>query len=378
VLTQKRSEFIGRYLLILGALLLFPVVIYWLYGARIDSDLERYNFTKEKAYRNYIEGNTIGEYVNSNQPKAELAIKTSLSLSEEISKNIYLAGKLSVVSDLFKQQIRIDEIRNVSRYDPELLDVFHEYDTWGPFFEGNEKLETIKPDMDMSYNLAEAFGHIPRGEQTDFLYQEQFIEIVPVNDKSTGLENSSSLYEITDNLEVADDWKYTSINPRNKFPSQLGILENNDPVLRMVIPAVDIDSVVTQLSQVDTKDGKAWQNPKNVVGHIQSSSSIDLPSKGWYFGHLESPILGNGNVFNKLPLFADLIREKGDESFHIFLETNNHKFIYNAYRTEMVHKDDLEVFDLGQNEITLVTCYPHFIYDHRLLVRAYLVGIFEY
>ena len=94
MLTQKRSEFIGRYLLILGALLLFLVVGYWLYGAWIDSDLERYNFTKEKAYRNYIEGNTIGEYVNPNQPKAELAIKTSLSLSEEISKNIYLAGKL--------------------------------------------------------------------------------------------------------------------------------------------------------------------------------------------------------------------------------------------------------------------------------------------
>ena len=103
MLTQKRSEFIGRYLLILGALLLFLVVGYWLYGAWIESDLEKYNFTKEKTYPNYIESTAIAEYVNPNQPKAELAIQTSLSLSEEISRNMYLIGKLSVGSDLFKQ-----------------------------------------------------------------------------------------------------------------------------------------------------------------------------------------------------------------------------------------------------------------------------------
>lgn len=378
MLTQKRSEFIGRYLLILGALLLFLVAGYWLYGAWIESDLEKYNFTKEKTYPNYIESTAIAEYVNPNQPKAEVAIQTSLSLSEEISRNIYLTGKLPVVSDLFKQQIRIDEIQNVSRYDSKLLGVLPVYDARGPFFESNGQSETTNPNMELSNNLAEAFGQIPRSEQVGFLYNAQSISTVQLSEKATGLVNVTSLYEIVGNLGGADSWKDMEINPLYESPSQLGVLVNSGPILRMVIPEVGIDSEVSELTLVDTKVGKAWQTPKNVVGHISLSSDIDLPSKGWYFGHLESPILGHGNVFKKLPVFADLIRENGDESFHIFLETNNHKFIYHAYRTEMIHKDELKVSDLGPSEITLVTCYPNFIYDHRLLVRGYLVNIVDY
>ena len=68
---------------------------------------------------------------------------------------------------------------------------------------------------------------------------------------------------------------------------------------------------------------------------------------------------------------------RAGDSFYIFLESDDRKFVYRIYRTEIIHRDELALTDSGQRDITLVTCYPRFIYDHRLLVTAALVGVLE-
>ena len=79
------------------------------------------------------------------------------------------------------------------------------------------------------------------------------------------------------------------------------------PATRIRIPVVGIDSEIQELGIIETDDSRAWETPKHVVGHIPTSAVPGGEGQGWYFGHLESPIRGEGNVFRKLPELAELV-----------------------------------------------------------------------
>ena len=142
---------------------------------------------------------------------------------------------------------------------------------------------------------------------------------------------------------------------------------------RISVPAIDVDSDVSELRLDISGSNYAWETPKGVVGHVPTSAKPGGRGQGWYFGHLESPIRGEGNVFKKLPEIPPLL--KSGETVQVLLESSDGKYLYEVYRTEWVHRDDLRVTDSGENDITLVTCYPTLVYDHRLLVTAALVGV---
>ncbi len=144
---------------------------------------------------------------------------------------------------------------------------------------------------------------------------------------------------------------------------------------RIRIPAVRVDSDVKELEVVSTGDGYAWETPKWLVGHVPTTAVAGGQGEGWYFGHLQSPIKREGNVFLNLPEIPGLLGE--GEPVYIFLEADNRKFVYQAYKTDTVHEDDLRITDSGNQDITLVTCVPEFYYDHRLMVTAALVGVSE-
>ena len=110
-----------------------------------------------------------------------------------------------------------------------------------------------------------------------------------------------------------------------------------------------------------------------VIGHVPNTSRPGEYGEGWYFGHLESLIKGEGNVFKRLPEIPTLLQS--GETVQILLEAPKGKYLYEVYKTKWVHRDNLEVTDSGENDITLVTCYPTLVYDHRLLVTAALVGV---
>ena len=149
------------------------------------------------------------------------------------------------------------------------------------------------------------------------------------------------------------------------------------PATRIRIPVVGIDSEVLELGVIEMDESRAWETPNSVVGHIPTTSVPGAQGQGWYFGHLESPLSGEGNVFRSLPELAELVKSHEGEPFYIFMETPDYKFAYRVYRTEIIHEDSLAVTDSGQNDIVLVTCYPRFVYDHRLLITAALVGVIK-
>ena len=147
------------------------------------------------------------------------------------------------------------------------------------------------------------------------------------------------------------------------------------PATRMNIPSISVDSSVKGLKVEYFDESYAWETPKHTVGYIPTTAKPGDQGQGWYFGHLESPIAGEGNVFFRLPEIPALLKD--GETVVIELESDGRLFTYQVYKTEVVHERDLVVTDSGQSDITLVACWPRFVYDHRILVTAALVGLEE-
>ena len=142
---------------------------------------------------------------------------------------------------------------------------------------------------------------------------------------------------------------------------------------RMIIPEIGLRAAVEELEVVEEGDSRAWETPKHVVGHIPTTAKPGTSGQGWYFGHLESPISGEGNIFRQLPELA--ARFKRGEQFTIQLDAGSDRYIYQVYRTDVVHASEFAVSDSGLNDITLVACWPQFEYSERVLVTAALVDI---
>ncbi len=147
---------------------------------------------------------------------------------------------------------------------------------------------------------------------------------------------------------------------------------------RLSIPSIGVDSDVKELAVVDLGSSRAYETPKNTIGHIPETADPGELGNGWFFGHLESPFRGEGNVFQRLPEIADLLRqfaEVGEGSVYVVVESDTAEYLYEVVATQVVHADELRLYDTDGVYITLVTCVPRLDYSHRLLVTAKLVGV---
>lgn len=147
---------------------------------------------------------------------------------------------------------------------------------------------------------------------------------------------------------------------------------------RIRVPSIGVDSAVSELRILDLGDSRSYETPKNVVGHIPETPNPGARGNGWFFGHLESPIRGEGNVFRRLPDIPQQLEsyiKTGENPVYVTLESQDGEYLYQVTATEVVHGDDLRLSDSTGAVITLVTCVPRFLYSHRLLVTAKLVGV---
>ena len=143
---------------------------------------------------------------------------------------------------------------------------------------------------------------------------------------------------------------------------------------RITIPLIDVDSGIQELHILNLEDSRAYETPKHLVGHIPQSPNPGELGNAWYFGHLESPIKGEGNVFHRLPEIPDLLRD-GDDVFVELESVDGSIYLYRTTRTEVMHEDDLKLYGSDTAQLTLVACVPRLVYDHRIVVTAELVGI---
>ena len=155
-------------------------------------------------------------------------------------------------------------------------------------------------------------------------------------------------------------------------PAALGAVGSLPGATRISIPAIGLEADIDELAILDLGDYKAYETPNNVVGHIPGSANSGEAGNNWLFGHLESLIRGEGSIFRNLPKIPDLLRR--GERVYITLETPLGEYLYEASETDLIHKTELTLYPSDQSLLTMVTCYPRFVYDKRLLVTANLVG----
>ncbi len=155
-------------------------------------------------------------------------------------------------------------------------------------------------------------------------------------------------------------------------PGDPALLESVAPATRIIVPAIGVDSAVRQLSVFDLGNSRAYETPKNIVGHIPESDDAGELGDSWYFGHTESPIRGEGSVFFTLQRVPELL--KNGEDVYIVTDNGSERFLYRAIETEVFHQDELSLTDSGEARIHLVSCVPRLVYDHRLVVTGELIA----
>ncbi len=138
------------------------------------------------------------------------------------------------------------------------------------------------------------------------------------------------------------------------------------------IPAIGLEAPIQELGIIDLGDARQYATPNRVVGHIPETANAGELGNVWLFGHLQSPLRGEGSVFRNLPLIPDKLR-KG-ERVYVVLDGPAGSYLYEAKSTSVIYQDELSLYPSDGATVTLVTCVPALIYDHRLLVTGELVG----
>ena len=141
---------------------------------------------------------------------------------------------------------------------------------------------------------------------------------------------------------------------------------------RIKVPSIGIDSTVKELEILELGGSRAYETPANTVGHIPETANAGETGSSWFFGHTESPTLGEGSVFFNLGKIPDKLRS-GEDVF-IITDNGEQQFLYRATSSQVVSQEDMRLYDTGEATIHLVSCVPRWVYDHRLIITGELVA----
>ncbi|MFB3120266.1 MAG: sortase [Stenotrophomonas maltophilia] len=142
---------------------------------------------------------------------------------------------------------------------------------------------------------------------------------------------------------------------------------------RLIMPDIGVDSSVTELAIRDLGDSRSYETPVNTVGHIPEVANPGEGGSAWFFAHLESPIVGEGSVFYNLPRIPDML--KNGQDVFVIADTGSKQYLYRITATDVMHQDEMKLFNTGWASIHLVSCVPRLVYDYRLIVTGELVGV---
>ncbi|MCH2304571.1 MAG: sortase [SAR202 cluster bacterium] len=196
--------------------------------------------------------------------------------------------------------------------------------------------------------------------------------------KKENIDKQKDDFEKYNNELVIGPEKIKSSDFLNDYQKVFGLNDFDQSLLGsnanyITIPIINLNSKVEELELVELDNSMQYNTPKNVVGHIPDTSKPGEIGNSWYFGHLQSPLRDEGDVFRNLPLIPDKMRD--GFPVYVVLNTDVAEFAYKVISTKVMHQDELDLYSSEYSTITLVTCVPKLIYDHRLVVTARLVGV---
>jgi sortase (surface protein transpeptidase) len=141
---------------------------------------------------------------------------------------------------------------------------------------------------------------------------------------------------------------------------------------RIIVPSIGVDSTVKELQILDFGGSRAYETPDRTVGHIPETANAGEAGGSWFFGHTESPTLGEGSVFFNLQKIPQKLRN-GEDVF-IITDNGRNQYLYRATSSQVVPQSEMRLYDTGKATIHLVSCVPRLVYDHRLIITGELVG----
>jgi LPXTG-site transpeptidase (sortase) family protein len=166
---------------------------------------------------------------------------------------------------------------------------------------------------------------------------------------------------------------YTAIAKEFRSVDWSTLPEQAAPPTRLRIPALGLDARVQGLGIVDLGDARAYETPDKVVGHIPESAPPGVRGNVWLFGHLESPVRGEGSIFRDLPKVYDLIQQ--GQAVYVIADSADGSFLYQVREFRTIPREQLSLQRSDEPLLTMVTCWPRLKYDERILVTAELVGV---
>jgi hypothetical protein len=85
-----------------------------------------------------------------------------------------------------------------------------------------------------------------------------------------------------------------------------------------------------------------------------------------------NPLLGEGSIFFNLVQIPEMLKQGRD--VFVIAESEEGQYLYRLISSQVVHEQDIRLYDAGGATIHLVSCVPRLVYDHRLIVSGELIS----
>lgn len=145
------------------------------------------------------------------------------------------------------------------------------------------------------------------------------------------------------------------------------------PATFVRIPIIGLEVGTIELTSLPFGEGQKYAAASFELGIIPGQPTPGEIGNTWLFGHLESPIRGEGSVFRDLPKVHDFLRQ--GQAVYVIIDSDDGSFLYQATEFRIMHRDDVRLWGSTGRIATLVSSWPRFKYDERVVVTTELVGV---
>ena len=156
-------------------------------------------------------------------------------------------------------------------------------------------------------------------------------------------------------IQLTDPFKTKKINGETVFYNNILNVDRSEIMGYVKIPCISVDLPIYH--------GTSAEVLERGIGHLAASS---FPIGG----ESTHAVLTGNTGLSSAKLFTDLTEMKKGDLF--FIHVLDKKLAYRVDRITVVKPDDtrnLQIID-GEDHVTLLTCTPYGVNDHRLLVRG--------
>ena len=187
-------------------------------------------------------------------------------------------------------------------------------------------------------------------------YQEK-TEIMDQKIKEKVLDEARGYNEnlLRSSIQLTDPFKTKKINGETVFYNNILNVDRSEIMGYVKIPCISVDLPIYH--------GTSAEVLERGIGHLAASS---FPIGG----ESTHAVLTGHTGLSSAKLFTDLTEMKKGDLF--FIHVLDKKLAYRVDRITVVKPEDtrnLQIID-GEDHVTLLTCTPYGVNDHRLLVRG--------